>query len=189
MASAGPNAPGTMATVSRSKNSWGDPDKAKASDNSYTASGPQSSGSDYLVATNFGFSIPAGSTINGVTVAVERKSSSNIASSYIKDDTAYLMKGGSATGDNKADTSTKWPTSDTVATYGGAADVWGATLSVDDVNASTFGFRLSDLAYRTGKGSPLAYVDFISITVTYTEGGGGASAVPAIMNQYRQRRA
>jgi hypothetical protein len=31
-------------------------------------------------------------------------------------------------------------------------------------------------------------LDSIELTITYTEGGGGGSAVPAIMNSYRQRR-
>lgn len=194
MASAGPNAPGTMADDSAVGTlTWTAPSSAKVSDNVYAQAGSPNNGtlySHYLKATNFGFTIPDGSTIDGIAVAIERKAGANSASYYATDHVIKLVIGDTVSGDNKADTSTHWGTSDSAISYGGVSDKWGLTPSVDDINGSTFGVVLEGRQVKSGKvGSAVMYVDFISITVTYTEGGGGASAVPTIMNSYRQRRA
>lgn len=57
----------------------------------------------------------------------------------VRDVNVKLVKGGTVSGDNKADTGTDWPSSDTDKTYGGAADLWGVTLTESDVEASDFG--------------------------------------------------
>jgi hypothetical protein len=141
-----------------------------------------------LQVTNFGFEIPSGATIDGVTVTIERKANYNSASMYVQDYTLKLIKDGEVGGDSKADTTSKWPTADASVNYGGTSDTWGNTFTHDDINDSTFGVELIAARTTVLKSSVTASVDFISITVTYTESGGGASAVPAIMNSYRQRR-
>lgn len=190
MTTAGPNAPGTMAqdtSYGSAVTPWLSVDNAKLDNGAYAVSGGYSLSfpSYYLKATNFGFSIPSGATINGITVTINRKASKN-DSNYARDESLRLVKGGTISGNNKA-SATHWPTSDTDAVYGGISDLWGLALSDSDVNASNFGVVLSANYYNPGKGTVTGYVDFISITVTYTTGGGGASAVPVIMNQYRQR--
>lgn len=179
MASEGPNSPGTLANVVTAGWVWINPGNAATSNNSYAlvlgSSGPQDS--DQLQATNFGFSIPAGATINGVVVEIERNTNAN-SGNTVRDLTVRLVKGGTVTGDNKADTGTNWPGSDTIKSYGGASDLWGATLTASDVNASNFGVVL---AVRQNIVAPkafsTAFVDHIRITVHYTEGGGGGGEV------------
>lgn len=61
----------------------------------------------------------------------------------IEDFTIQLIKGGTAQGDNNADTGTAWPTSLAKRTYGGAADLWSLSLSESDVEASNFGARVA----------------------------------------------
>lgn len=61
----------------------------------------------------------------------------------VRDATVKLVKGGTVTGDDKADTSTDWPLSESAVDYGSAVDMWGTTLTADDVNADDFGFVLS----------------------------------------------
>ncbi|NLH78488.1 MAG: hypothetical protein GX465_15765 [Acidobacteria bacterium] len=180
MTTAGPNSPGTMARVSDGGAvAWSNWDDAKTSDNAYAtaliASGDATTW--ILQATNFGFAIPTGATINGVAVSVERRAISSTGS-YVVDHTIKLYKGGVLSGDNKADTTTKWPTSDGSVSYGGAADLFGITLTADDVNAADFGVGLKSRLVRSGKGLTYAYVDHITITVTYTEGGGAPASVP-----------
>jgi len=80
-----------------------------------------------------------------------------------------LVVGGTVSGNNKAATSTKWPTSDGSVSYGGAADLWGLTLSASDVNGSGFGVVLSATSSGTN-GTTSGSVDHITITVAYTEG-------------------
>ena len=53
---------------------WTNPDNAKVSDNVYATVSLIGIGiSHYLKATNFGFSIPTGATINGILVEIEKK--------------------------------------------------------------------------------------------------------------------
>lgn len=170
MASTGPNYPSTAS-------GWTNSSNVGASDGVYASTSVGgSSNSAVLTATAFGFSIPAGSTIDGVYVEVRRQGASLAHS----DQSVRLVIGGSAAGDNKAKSGT-WSTSDTTQTYGGAADKWGLTPSDSDINASNFG-----LAFQCKNalgGSRTAYVDFIRITVYYTAAAGVAKQ----MHQLRQQ--
>ncbi len=169
MSSSGPNSPGTGADDSAVGSfTWSSPSAIGASDDSPSICGPvvASGASHYLKATNFGFSITG--TIDGVVVEIERKRG---GATSVKDAVVKLVVGGSVVGTNKADTSTEWPTSDTYASYGGAADVWGATLTDTAVSASDFGVVLQTTFVKSGKAAPAAYVDHIRITVYYTAGG------------------
>lgn len=115
----------------------------------------------YLKLTNFGFSIPAGASILGVSASIDRASS--VANNLVSDQVVSLVKGGTVSGDNKA-VGTNWTTTFSVATYGGAADMWGLTLTADDVNASTFGIVLQAVKSSLFDS---ANVDTISLTVYY----------------------
>ncbi|MBC7856903.1 MAG: hypothetical protein IAF94_26025 [Pirellulaceae bacterium] len=162
MATQGPNGPGTLANdASIGFSSWTNTGNAAASDNSYSTNnvGPTFQ-TNYLKATNFGFSIPAGATIDGIVVEIERKESgANIA----RDNRVRIVKGGTIGSTDKA-SGTEWPTSDAYATYGSSSDLWGATWTASDINASNFGVVLSVLGLGTGTAS----VDHFRITVYYT---------------------
>lgn len=167
---------------------WSNPNNAKVSDNSYASVSASFGGNThYLKATNFGFAIPSGATINGVSVSIERKSTVG-SPNTVKDNVVKLVKGGTVSGSNYADTGTNWPSSDTVKTYGGSADLWGLSLTDSDVNASNFGVVLAAaMGSIIGKNACSAFVDLITITITYTVGAGGLS-IPVAMQSYRQRR-
>jgi hypothetical protein len=130
--------------------------------------------SQILVASNFGFSIPVGATIDGITVEIERRS---IVALSGKDFRVQLATGttfADLVGTNKADTSTIWLTSFSIATYGGAADLWSAGLTVAQINAAGFAVFLSAQANIANADIS---VDFIRVTVNYTAGAGPAVAV------------
>jgi hypothetical protein len=119
--------------------------------------------SERLRASSFGFQIPAGSTINGVTVEIDRRS---IIAGSGRDNRVQLVNDAGATiGDNKADTALTWPSTSTVKSYGGAADGWNASLTPTIVNDPDFGVVLSVLALIANADIG---VDFIRITVDYT---------------------
>lgn len=183
MASQGPNGPGTIADdAAVGTKTWASPSNAGASDNSYTTANQIGSGSPithYLKCTNFGFSIPSGATINGVTVEIERKPSQNSISNNVKDSTISLVKGGTVSGANKADTATRWSTTETFYTYGSSSDLWSLSLTDSDVNASNFGVVIS-VTITSIKPNVIAYIDFVRITITYTAGGGGGSQTSAV---------
>ena len=173
-ASSGSLSPGTMtddATVGSVV--WTTPDNGKVSDNVYAtaSSGFASQTSHYLKATNFGFSIPTGATINGILVEFERKENFEDLS-YVRDSGIKIVKADGTIGTtNKADTVTHWPTTDTYKSYGSSSDLWGETWTAENINDVDFGAVLS--AYlKSGVGSQgnpgEAYVDHIRITVYYT---------------------
>lgn len=121
--------------------------------------------SDYLDVQNFGFNIPVGATINGMVVSIERKSTSGT----VTDATLQMLNAsGVAGGDNKALTSTAWPTSDALASYGGPSDSWSISPTVAMVNDADFGVRLS----ITGSLADVASVDHVSMKVYYTGASG-----------------
>jgi len=121
--------------------------------------------SDYLDVQGFGFTVPTGSTINGIIVGIERKSTNGT----VKDATLQLLNAsGTPAGDDKALPLTAWPTSDASVSYGGTSDNWSISPTVAMVNDADFGVRLS----VTGDLSDVASVDHISMKVYYTVASG-----------------
>ena len=168
--SSGPNDGSTFvddATVGTK--TWSNPGNAQFSDDIYaTVSLVGEDISHYLKATNFGFSIPDGSTINGIAIDVERKR--NIAGgSLTSDQSVRIVKGGVITGSDLTN-GLSLPTTDTYITYGGSSNLWGTTWTVAQINASDFGFVWSGIGeeFETATVS----IDHIRITVYYTEAGG-----------------
>lgn len=160
--SQGPNSGGTFADdAGVGVFSWSNPGNAAASDNSYaTVSLFPTGQSHYLKATNFGFSIPGGSTIEGIVVEVEHKES---GSGVCRDNRIRIVKGGAIGSTDKA-SGTEWPTSDGTASYGADNDLWGETWTVSEINASDFGVAISAIGLGTGTAS----IDHIKITVYYS---------------------
>ena len=165
----GPDAPTAAADdASIGSNAWTNPTNIEVQDGSWAVStNGVSQQSHWLEGTGFGFTIPTGATINGISVLIRK--STGTASRYV-DGHVQLIKGGVISGTDKADGVTSWPTSDTNFTYGGVGDLWGLTLTPADVNASNFGVAIT--ALRNALGTTVqARVDFVSITVAYTTAG------------------
>jgi hypothetical protein len=112
--------------------------------------------------------IPSGSFIRGIAVQVWRYESGTCS---VVDYQVQLLKDGLTFGsDNKAATSTCWPQSTAqAATYGSSTSTWGVTggLSYADITDSKFGVRL--VAQDPPVDYPTAYVDAISMAVTYCQ--------------------
>jgi len=175
MASQGPNSCGTGANdASAGTVSWNNPGNIVSSNNVYSTvvGGSGSTQSKYLKATNFGFSIPSGATIDGIVVEFERKASQS-SGNNVKDSEIKIVKGGTIQTTNKADTATNWSTTEAYFTYGSSTELWGTTWTDSDINASDFGVVLKAVLTYSGKGSVTASVDHVKITVYYTTGGGG----------------
>lgn len=177
MATAGPNSPSAA-----SGTSWSTPSNVYTSNNQYAAYSVQAfTISNALNVTNFGFSIPSNATIDGITVRIERAAS---AGSSLRDSLVKLLKAGTATGNDKADTGTLYTTSDVTKVYGSASDLWGTTWTYSNINASNFGVQYAVFGAH-GSGYVTAYVDYVSITIDYTEASGQpmiarARAVPGM---------
>jgi len=159
---------GTGANITGVGNySWSNPGRISADDNSFASVDVRSGRTtNYLRGTNFGFSIPAGATINGIVVSIGRYSEGGTGD-RITDYIVRLVKGGTITGNNKANAGVNWPTNEAVATYGSSTDLWNETWLPSDINASNFGVVLS-VGNTNSWNYRMAYVDYIRITVTYT---------------------
>lgn len=171
MTQVGPNATGTGSTLSTGGAAWSNPTNIEANDSSYATSSPTSGLTNALVASNFGFSIPAGATINGVQVDITRHAS---ALNTFKDSLVKLTANagtGVITGCANKASASNWGTSDADVSYGGSADTWSisaANLTSSVVNGSGFGVVFEG-AWVIG--TPTASVNYISVTVWYSAGG------------------
>lgn len=181
----GPNSGSTFTTVANGGTlGWTNTSNAASSNNSYVTSSASSAtvkNSYYLQATGFGFSIPAGATINGIKAEVERKAEYDDEWQWATDYLVKLVKGGTIQGNSKADTSTHWPTSDAYKTYGGESDLWGLTLTADDVNSADFGLAFSTSITSDPELGITISVDHMRITVYYTEAASGTSGATTMM--------
>ena len=149
--------------------SWSGPTNIYASDSTYASQSLSASAvGHYLFATNFGFSVPSGSTINGIQVDVQ-KYATTASKNSMEDNSVKIIQSGAATGTEHATTSV-WPTSSSYVTYGSGSDLWGTSWTAAQVDASNFGIAISAKNVPSGAGSSAltAYVDYVRITVTYT---------------------
>jgi hypothetical protein len=129
--------------------------------------------SDVLVATVNGDSggsnlaVPAGVTITGIQVDIEKSAAAGDNGNVFQDVSVKLQKDDSTLiSENKAETTTDWPSSDTVVTYGGSGDLWGASWSATEANDNELGVRIQ-IEGNNGNGSPQAKIDYVRITVYY----------------------
>lgn len=145
---------------------WSSPGSITASDN--TRASTTNAGlvaSHYLKASNFGFAIPAGATILGITVAIERIRSGGIIG-QIRDSSIKLYKAGTLVGTDHADVDTNWPTTEALTYRGSSSDLWGTTWSASDINNSGFGVGIASAA-SAGTGNRVANIDAVYVSVAY----------------------
>jgi len=158
--------PGTMAddaTVGTA--TWSNPNNAKVSDGIYSEVNDIGgfNVSHYLKATNFGFSIPSGATINGILVEIERKESN--ARDNLYDNEVKIVKADGSIGTTNKKLVAEWSTTEGYYSYGSSSDLWNESWDSSKINDVDFGVVLSINIGTDG----YAYVDHIRITVYYTE--------------------
>ena len=84
---------------------WTSPGNAISSDNNYASASVDGTTTNYLRCLNYGFAVPAGATINGIEVNVERKSD-RTQNNGSADDAARLVKGGTIQATDRSTTTT-----------------------------------------------------------------------------------
>jgi hypothetical protein len=183
----GPNSPASATNVPFTGSDWpfANPTNIFANDGARSTSTALvdllSSQTDYLQATDFGFSIPSAASICGIEVNVVKRADRNhLNLSYVTDDTVRLIKNNSLMPTNMADISTKWPTTETNSSYGGTNELWGTTWSPADINNSNFGISFSAKITDLASLLPSAQINYISITVYYLD----PSVLPAQSVQF-----
>jgi len=145
---------------------WATTGNAISSNNSYATVSVDGQTSNWLRCLNYGFTIPAGATIVGIELRVERRSSST-ANGGSDDAGVRLVKGG-AIQPTDYQTNTDYTTTDTVATYGSPSDLWGNTWTPAEINAANFGAVFAATKPSGAGAAHTIRVDHMSITVYYT---------------------
>jgi hypothetical protein len=167
-ASNGPYSP-TIAsdtTISGSNGTWSSPSNALASDGVYASvSLGKGAYSDFLTVSGFGFTIPSNATINGIQANIEKYASNSNISDYEVEAYNPVTSSYSA---NLA-TTTSWPSTDSYVTYGGSTNLWGTNWTPAAIDNSNFSVNISAINNSTPNKTYSAYVDYISITVSYSQ--------------------
>ena len=108
---------------------------------------------------------------------IERKANVNdlLLVNYVLDARVRLVRAGTVQVADKADASTRWPTSDGVATYGGPSSLWDegeigfSTWTASDINNTNFGVVIAaSITDASEEGLVVASIDHVQMTVTYT---------------------
>lgn len=162
--STGNISPGTGENIDRSAlTAWTDPTQIVSSNDAKAS--VNATGSDYLVARNFGFTIPTGATINGILVRVEAAENAGGTEPLLAQlqDASGALFGSSKSTSNEGSIS---GTTDAIYTYGSTSDVWGATLTEAIVEDVDFGVRVW---FTTAH---LVTIDHITMAVEYTAASG-----------------
>ena len=162
--------PGTVTSVTFGYSgllAWSLPSNAKTSDDA-RASVAMSAGqtTEYLQAVDFGFNIPPGSTIVGISAAVEKSGFVLGGQVGAIDDAIQLLKAGALVGIDQSNPF-EWGSADTVVNYGSTSDLWATTWTPAQINATNFGIVVKA---NWSDDSGTATVDSIQLSVYYTEG-------------------
>ncbi len=169
--SEGPNTTGTAINdAAVGVYAWSNPGNATADDGSRATAAGDDNDSNYLKATNFGFTLTGCSTVDGILVEYETSVATNsldlsVILAQIFDTAAYI-------GDINS-TADITQTTDDFEILGGAADDWVAGISCSEATNAAFGVgaqhRETDVA--SGANQTLR-VDFVRMTITFSTGGG-----------------
>ncbi len=161
--SQGPNSPQTIVNGTSGIKPFTNPGFAVSNDNNYATvllGGYEDS--KYLTATNFGFSIPQGSTINGVMVEVKASGDH----SQIWNNGVFVLKGGNKTSSTAKITKNSLGLTNAYFAEGSSTYLWNTSWTADDINSTGFGAAFS--CFNLDGNSHTCYVDHIRITVYYT---------------------
>lgn len=118
---------------------------------------------DYIIIKNFGLSVPAGVTIDGVQVSINwlgQYAGTGIAANFA------LYYQGAILGEVKSPGIINQQTT-TTATQGDGSDSWGSIITPTIANDTTFGFGVQILTQESG-GSDRSFINSFTITVYYT---------------------
>jgi predicted CxxxxCH...CXXCH cytochrome family protein len=140
---------------------WGTPTSSYTSNNAYATYAALTT-QDYLRMTGFSMGVPANARIDGISVAIEGYNT-NVTAGNRQIRVALTKDGTAAAGTPK--TGVQLATADGTVSQGGAADLWGTTWTVAEINAAAFGVLVSDTNTTAGG---TFNIDTVTVTVTYT---------------------
>ncbi len=119
---------------------------------------------------NYGFTIPAGSTISGIEVRLDAKVDNPVNEKPAL--CVQLSSDGGATWTTAKSTTPVLTTSEVTYLLGGAADTWGQTWTSTDFSDTNLRVRVTSVAYGAFRNF---YLDWAAVKVTYSGGGPTAT--------------
>ncbi len=166
MASQGPRSPASGTDdASIGSLPWADPGNITADDGSYATAVGNLVGTaqtEYLVAKDFGFSVPSTATINGIVVEWKRRVD-NPALGAVADNVVSIVRTGAISATNLS-IGAPWAGSDQYDPFGSSTELWGETWTPSRINATDFGATIAPDV----DANVVAMVDHCRITVYYT---------------------
>lgn len=135
-----------------------------------------------LVAYDFGFSIPAGATIDGIQVKVFNQAShASYGTRHVEDERLALLVNQTYMQESSGNQNAGyWSATPAEVPYGNGSYLWGETWTDSLINSSDFGVVLLVEIVSDGT-TVIAYVDYIQIEVWYTTAGGSGSQVRTLL--------
>lgn len=170
-------------------NAWSNPSNATSetfaggNDAEVTVNG--TAATDYLdCTTNASIGVPVGATLKGYEVLLIDRERTGGTTGNCRDNTIQPLIAGSATGSNKALT-TSWPITNPVSLlYGHPNDLWTLTPTVADANSSTTGVRIALQGAAAGA-DRVGNIDAVEVTWYYEPAAGGLSIPVAWHHHHR----
>ena len=160
--------PGACASVGGiGTEAWSNPGNAGANGGGDATVVLDGDTSNWLRCLNYSFSIPAGATILGIELNVERRSD-RTTNGGSDDAGVRLVKAGVIQPTDYQTDADYGTATNVVETYGGANDLWGNTWTPADINAANFGAVFAATKPSGGGPAHTVSVDFMSITVYYS---------------------
>lgn len=114
-----------------------------------------------------GWSIPSHAVIKGVELSFGKQITGG-TTGQVRDNTVQLTINGTPVGTNKAQTSTNWGTTAAYVYYGGSTDLWGTSITADDLRNNTFGFIIKTTGSVAGT-NRIARIWNLWLTVWYDD--------------------
>jgi hypothetical protein len=152
-------------SLSGSNQSWVNVNDVATSNSVYASFGNISAGvgayTDYLVVTNFNFSIPLLATISGIVVEMQRSD----PNSRTADHSIRIVKSGTI-GSTERSGGAAYSFSPSYQTFGNAGDLWGETWTASEINDAGFGVAIAAKRIVSG-GTTGGQVDHLRIIVFY----------------------
>lgn len=158
--------PSTCISTGTGDVGWSNTARAETNDGQYATARLNGETSEFLRCTGYGFTIPPGAIINGITVSIER-ASSRTSNGGSRDHAVRIVKGGTIGTVDKS-SATSYSDVDAVQAYGGAADLWGQIWTPTDINAANFGAAFKAIKPSGNGPDHFVSVDYIEIVVDYT---------------------
>lgn len=119
---------------------------------------------EYLTGSGVEQSLPGQGRVMGLILKLRKY---HAGGERIRDEHVRLTIDGVASGDDKADQVSDWPTTESLVSYGSETDRWNLPITLHDVASGRLGFAIQARAATSGFFGSTAYVERSVIDVHY----------------------